>query len=922
MVWKELEKLAKDYLPQWSISRKSPDAGGVIALIYAELMEKTLHKYQEMPGRALQEILRISGMRPAFASPSRTILVIEIDGAAKEGIFIRKGSRFLADLDGREEPVVFCTEQELLAIHANLTDILQISQKRRTIYARKCPDTLFPIDLFRMENQSHSKLNDANLEQSICESIYQEGLVIFHPGILQEPVRIPRFVFGEAAPRYLSSRIQAYGMGIRPEVLYDGTQELELERAAIFGRELSEYKECYIGHDFVFRQGGARIVLNFDLHFGMYCMQPDETEEDWKLIKRKPKEIPIPVPVYAEEVTYSYYNGIGWKRLEILGGMTKIFSKESEAHAGRMHCQLIFWCPYDWQPVITGGRELRCLRIQILHAGRSWRMDAQHHYPVLEQLRLTYSHGPSGILPRKVISVQGIRKTELLSKRRFGDQQPGIPMFLPFPYDGESMLFGFDQVFPSGNISMYLVLEEQEKATGVSILYEYSAQNRFEPLEAVDTTECLSRSGTVAFWLPGNAGMLNIEGRECFWIRMRLSGNEAEKSLNFVPCLHMIYLNGVEAFNYEWTEFKDYYLDEPVPFLECTVNGNQILEAEVFVNEKEVLTEDEMLHMLNGPWGREGRIHMELDYLGKIAEFYVKWTEVESFECEHGFRRGYVLDRQEKKIKFGDGRVWKIPECTNGTAFCIRVKTCDGTAGNSDPMQTYHPAVLQTFLRKVYQPEHAAGGCDAGLQSKMEQRGNFLRNSGNRLISTKDYVTEIRTFSEQIAEVKLIKMLSGRQKLVVLMKDYVKGPASYWQIKPVLQQAIRDKKALADAEDIVIEKPIFVQVSVEVWGNCQTQKIMEAKQCLLEHIRRFFEPEDFWKIGKLPNRMELETMLRTGDKNISIRYFNAVFQYQDSAGMHIWNLDRKILIPEAVCLNGTHRVHLGGESIAYRRQVI
>lgn len=922
MVWEELERLAKGYLPQWKISRESPDVGGVIALLYAELMEKVLERYQEMPERALQEIQQISGIHPAPASPARTILVMEIDRAAKEGIIIQKGSRFLAELDGREESVVFCTEQELLAIHAELTDILEISQKNRTVYAGKCQDALFPCSLFHMERKTPRKPYGAFSKTCTRENIYQEELVIFHPGILKEPVRIPRAVFDGADPRYLGARIQAYGMGIRPQILYDGNQELDLERAAIFGRELQEYKECYIGHDSVFQQGGARIDIHFALRFEIYRMQPDKIKDEWKVIKRKPKEISVPVPVYMDEVAYSYYNGIGWKRLELLDSMADIFSRENDVSPGTTDCHLAFVCPYDWQPVITGGQELRCLRIQAVYAGHSWRMDAEFHYPVLENLRLSYSHGPSGVLPQRFVSVQGAAKRELTNKGRFGGHRPGIPMFLPFPYDGESILFGFDRVFPSGNISLYLILGEQKRSTGVRIQYEYSVKNGFEPLEAVDTTECLSRSGTVMFYLPENAGMLEVEGRKRFWIRMKLSSDGTDRSTDFAPSLHMVYLNGVEAFNYEWSEFKDYYLDEPVPFLECNLEGGQILEAEVMVNEKEVLSETEMLRMLDGPWGKEGRIHMEKDYRGKISEFYVKWPEVENFELVQEPHRGYMLDRQEKKIKFGDGRIWKIPECSNGTSFYIRVKTCDGTAGNLSPMQSFHPAVSQTFLRKIYQPGHASGGCDAGRSSKTGQRGNFLKNSRDRLVSANDYVSEIQTFSEQVAEVKLIKTGSGKEKLIVFMKDYKDGSASYWQIKPVLHELIQEKSVLADKAEIIIEKPIFVQVSIEVWGICPPYKMMEAKQRLQEKIRRFFEPEDFWRIGKLPERMELEAMLRAGNVDISIQYFNAVFQYQDSKGIHTWNLDHKISIPEAVCINGKHSIHLGGKALVYRRQAI
>lgn len=833
MTWEKILRLAADYLPQWKIPQEPPDMGEVVAGLFTEMMESCEKKFEKLPQRARQELLSLSGIRPLPAKPAHTILVAETENSLSESVRIPKGSPFLYDRNDRENSVVFTSEQEILAVSSKLTDILSVSEKARHISERKLPGMDAPLRLFSAEG----------------ENLYREELVLKHSRLMPSVLRIPTAFLRKAGLQCTGARLRAGGAGIQPELLYDGERELNVEKAVVFGEEILEYKECWIGHENVFSKAGAEITLSFELEMKMFQKgaYPEEKKE-WKLIQKKPMEDKRQPPdVWPEEIAFSYYSGLGWKKLDLKKDETKIFAQDKRSR----RCELRFQCPDDWEQVIAGGNEIKCLRIQVVKAPCCYETIGLHHYPVLSRIQLAYSYGEKGVLPEQVI----------------------LPR--EFPYRGENVLLGFDRIFPAGRVSLLFLLAESVRAERKKIVFECSTKDGFCPVAVEDKTDGLIRSGLIYMEIPKKAAKLTVEGRERFFIRLRKS--DITDRMQFEPEITGILLNGVEACNFVWTKEREYYLEEAVPYPEFPVEGEYLLEAEVKVRE---------------------------------GEQYVLWEEVEDFEKGGYKQRGYVLDRQEKVVRFGDGKRFRVPECTETAAVVIRVCTCEGEFANLPGGTEFIPGYSARLLGRVYQPLLSYGGRNPEIEEQMWKRRAFFMNSKRRLVSKVDFQSQICEYADEAVRTAFVTEEDGTDTLVVLMKDFGKGSLSFEQMKTRLEHMWRDRWGAAFQNmRIKIIEPLVIRVAVEVWltGQCEDRFLYEEE--ILNQLEAFFSPECGWEIGRLVSRQDLERMLYQAETTVSLKYLNAVFSYHDLSGTYTWNLDEERKIPTAVCISGEHKVH-------------
>ena len=88
-------------------------------------------------------------------------------------------------------------------------------------------------------------------------------------------------------------------------------------------------------------------------------------------------------------------------------------------------------------------------------------------------------------------------------------------------------------------------------------------------------------------------------------------------------------MNAVEVNNIDTLEEQDYYIDMYGPDMSFSLYTDGILDADIWVNEIDHFTENEMRIML-----KEQPTTTRADYnlKGGIEAFYIKWEEVEHFE--------------------------------------------------------------------------------------------------------------------------------------------------------------------------------------------------------------------------------------------------------------------------------------------------
>ncbi|GEM_PF-6306324 len=107
-----IETLAASYTPEWRYSREQPDAGSVLANMFAGLMEDTIGCYNRMPARVQAEFLEALGIVRSKPCPARGYVVFKLAREDMPASVVPEKTGLLADLPG-QELIRFETEEDV-----------------------------------------------------------------------------------------------------------------------------------------------------------------------------------------------------------------------------------------------------------------------------------------------------------------------------------------------------------------------------------------------------------------------------------------------------------------------------------------------------------------------------------------------------------------------------------------------------------------------------------------------------------------------------------------------------------------------------------------------------------------------------------------------------------------------------------------
>ena len=693
------------------------------------------------------------------------------------------------------------------------------------------------------------------------------------------------------------------GMAVPAQAVNSGVTDLEPEDFEPFGDTLSLFQECYIGHDGYFSKAGARITLEFDASYEEHRMLTTAQEEDegLKIIKRKPRRSTIETAdAWAEEISVEYYNGVGWKKLPFDTEVRRLFA---EGQAG--HYELEFLCPEDWAEIGAGAYQGRCLRIQLLKSDNCYVRPGVHHYPRIRGLRVAFSYEGREMEPEKLIRISGDKRVDLTKKLKEG---AAFTAFSASGYTEDALYLGFSRKLETGPISILFQMQDGVHFEDSRVRFEYASPNGFKQMKVLDYTADMSRSGTVMFLPPADLTEAEFEGRRAYWLRICRSGGEKHPYLS-LPMIQDICLNAVQAANIETREEEEFYLDEVYPGLTVSLGVADILDVELWVNERGSLSEYQMRQMLEQ---QLQSVRAEYDAMGNISSFYVLWQETDQFH-DPPSRRVYVLDRMNSALVFGDGVETDLPKVLDDVSFRIQIRCCLGSAGNVGAGQIGSMMGNIMFVDQIMNPIAAYGGSNMeSIDSALTRGANILR-SRRRLVSEEDYIQEILSFSDAIDQVRCVPEENGLY-FVLLLKDFESGSYSFHNISGALKNHLLENCELTVAPDeMVITEPVFVRISVDVWTEIfQMDDSFEVQGRLQEILEEYLNPvgEDGWEIGVLPKRNQILMRLNELKGKALIKKLVVTAHYTDESGSHETDLEELKQTPYMVCASGSHHVHM------------
>lgn len=699
---------------------------------------------------------------------------------------------------------------------------------------------------------------------------------------------------------------------LEPDMLWNG-RDMQGEKEFLpFTHEFSLYQDLYIGQHELFRHKGSEITMHFSLSFESFDKaKKAEESEELKVIKKIPKA-QVKRNVYdclIQEVTFEYFNGKGWKKLVSDSNVSQLFAREDNAGEHDISFQI----PFDWETTSQGGYEQQMIRMQIIRADNCYMQDVCYHYPVIKNLHFRLAGDDKGRKPSSVTMQNGNVIKDLTSQFQ---NLESVNTFSRIPYEGEYAYFGFDRPFGDGIISFFLDLKENLGQNGADIKYSYSSMKGFKPLKVVDRTDNLQHSGTIMFANPLDMTPMELEGSTRYWIRMEDVGGFYSKDIGNNPILSHFYTNACNVSNIMTLDEEDYYLDVAKNGMRFPLYASNVLETEVWVNEKEQLTGAEMEYMLKET---PQLVRAEYNFMHEIEEFYCLWHEIEDFDLATSQDKVYMLDRISNEIVFGDGIRVKIPLCTESIAFKVRIRCCDGDKGNVLPgtITQFRGNILS--VDEITNPVNAYGGSRIEDMEAALRRGSNILGARRRLVSSLDYEREVSLYSDNIAQVACVigedkdgTKAAGMISMVLLMKDYEMGSFSFKSIQKELKQYLLTSCEMTCApEEIQVVEPIFAKISLGLWLKVKDEtRGIAVKQQFADSISEFLNPvkSSRWHIGKMPTQSQIRLMLSHLEEDAYIEYMTISVNYTDATGTHEVELDELKVSPFMICCNGTHKI--------------
>ena len=714
------------------------------------------------------------------------------------------------------------------------------------------------------------------------------------------------------------SRIAVSSSGEKASAEFAGSGVTDFDPQSFdpFGDTLSLYQECFLGHDEYFSKAGAVICLEFDVSYREHRILNVTQGEDnqLKIIKRKPKAIWVDTAAdsMVEEVSFEYFNGIGWKKLNAYQETRSLF-----AHRNEGRYELSFVCPDDWQETGIGAYQGRCLRLQVLKADNCYMRPCIHHYPHIGNLKISFSYESHYMEAERLISIVGTQKVDLTKAVKEG--RP-FAAFSRGNHARDALYLGFSRKMEAGPVSLLFQMEEGLRFEGTKCRFEYSTSKGFKQMKVLDYTVDMSRSGTVMFMPQADMHPVTLEGKKAYWIRISPVDAHKTQKDGALPVIKDICPNAVQVENIETRAEEDFYLEEPLPDMSVNLGVPYILDLDLWVNEKGKYSRQQMVQMMRE---HPDEVRAEYDILGEISSFYVRWQEADQLD-DPPSRRSYMLDRMNSRLIFGDGIHSEIPRVLDDVAFKAVIRRCNGSEGNVAPGLINDSLENIMIVDQITNPVKAYGGSSIeDLYSALERGANILR-SRRRLVSMEDYIQEIKSFSDTIDKVRCVvgKTIDGEEKdsgvtFVILLKDFAAGSYSFHSVSGRLKKHLMESCELTIAPgDFHIVEPIFVEVSVDIWAEVlQMDDSFEIQNLLQESLERYLNPissqyGDGWEIGTMPKKTQLMMRLNVLKSKAVIKKMVAVVKYTDQQGTHEMDLEDMEESPFVICQSGRHKVNI------------
>lgn len=794
----KIKEMVPFYTPEWRFDEENPDLGSALAMIFAEMMEDTVHKYNRIYDRNKIFFFDRLGAVQLPAKASKGFVSFGLVNDEVSGCFVQKGTKLYGDGSGGSS-ITFETTDTLYVTPSDISCIYTSDGEGDGIYSIYDKKSGSP-EGFRLFEKKGENLQE-HLMYIISDTVFsilREGRIqiemipvlgetipekIMEEFLNRENVSIDYYssdgycpfekrtydgnrlvlykVKGQPEPEkaYIEDtegfciRIAVYDISvlekiflknifissdancIEPDSVMASGIEREKREFLPFGEKPVPYEEMYIISNEALGKRGAGICLSFELKY-----MELSTEDNAEQISHNWKTI-MKKSDFKEEKQYDVtVSEVLWEYYNGYG-WKRLFDNNT------------------YSDVFNGsgkGEYKRKIELHFTCPGdiRKFMVNSSDSFCIrVRVLKVDNMFKPKGryvtpviINPRlsyeyksckispQMIVCHNNMETKCIRK---------IPSegFAPFLYNNDGFLrmyFGFTKPFEELPVRLLVSVNGMADGDMPYLKYEYFAESglkgRWRDLNVEDETYSMRQTGIISLLPDIKMEEHSIYGRKLYWIRI----TDISKAY------------GTANRKYD------------APFINSiSMNSTSVCAVEHMQPEKFLMTQHEEkkeCRLLNGNvnkavvWVNEIKsiseneiksmersdVRFEYDINGNEKCVWIKWKQVDSFGMSEGFDRHYILDSADGVIRFSDGIHGKIPD--SGDEETILVEYCcgGGIDGNLSEGSINRMEKSIGFINRVYNPEVTAGGCDMEtLQEALSRHSGHLSHGG-RAVTPKD----------------------------------------------------------------------------------------------------------------------------------------------------------------------------------------
>lgn len=950
----QIAALAASYTPEWRYETVEDDPGAALAELFTDMFYQTVNRMNALPEKLYLSFLYQIGYREPDPAPAYGTMCFTPHDTLDEPVPVPAGTQVFTP-DEAGENIVYETLQSIQATTARLIDLyyldgdadeirrMDLSQARKLFSLEEGESVqrhrfalgqnqvllldspcLIRVQILQkakfLEEQTAKALTDGSLtwsflhdgEQIPFDTVREDhGLILLekHNHLSMDPDpegHVCLTCQGHPAQDVLLEHavVSCEPLEDCPvQRLFSDDLPISLEEGGYcFGRQPEPYSMFYLRSDTVFSKWTARAVLKLSLSYQVNEPPKGEVQYEYghAIIDKRGAVERKPDNVYISEVVWEYYNGLGWRSLEVAGSRNPFSGKDDRAG------ETTFRIPEDLKETEVNAETGLYIRARVTVVENQFSDYPRRIVPFLTGATLQWQY-VDGLPVDWVRAENNGRTVEIEEAQSISSLE--LTVLSALSKEERSVYLRFDRSPHAMPLALRFWMQGWTRMEE-KLQWEAEGENGFEPVQCLDQTENLLHTGEIHLYLPQPLPERERFGVAGHWLRVRRTSSRTGP----MPTVRDIEPNTVTAIQFQRHPPQMFTTGVYEAGKTVFLLNTPVQNCRVWLNERSQLTEKEAA-ALAGAW--PGRVRMEVEE-HQLVRCWVLWERIDDLALAGPEDRVYVLDPYDGSIGFGDGRTGKVPPEGNRNIL-VEYASGGGERGNVPAGAVNALVGGLPLISDVKNLTAMSGGTSRLTLDQIKARGNRLLRHRGRAAGLQDYEDIVTELFPQVRHVRCCAGVNavGEQEhgaVTVVLDGYGQQEERMLELSRKVQEELSRRASCC----IVAEGRLRVRPAIRVTVNTtvtveleRMDQAAETQQLIVARLRHWIDT--VWKqrpIGSQIRLSEIWSVVRETENVRLIRRILVEGRYDEAGQTRLIPLEGDMDLPFAVVENGIHQVKL------------